>query len=800
MGARANAASSKAAKGAALREDKRDGKELRVIGKRLIWLGTCLVALAGSAAAQTVTGSGTSGTVPVFNGTSSVTNSPITVSGSNVGAPSMNNICIAVNQHTSNAGTDIAACIAALGGNAGIVDATGYTGNQTIAGLTVSAPVTIELGAANFNFTGVLNATNINPTSGGSAFVLEGVSGTVLTGNTGSGKPLIDLMGTSGAKIRDLYMAAGTDCPAASSTTNPSTIGILQGRTATNIYSWRTHLEDVEICIGSSTPSANYTINQVFSTSATLTSGSNVISAAVLPTQTIVGEWLSGTGIPSGTTVVSDTGSTITMSNAATSSGAITLAGFAGPLGIYNYGAENTHYENVTVVAGVPITLTAINIYNVTPPDVPFYTGLTTMESTSIDGKSDLYGANTCAVFVAAAQTFFDPAECDGTGSQGTYGVIVAGHSGQLHIWGEYENFPRAIYQNGFAVSSDFDFSCAACVSAPGWTGTMSTTSSSTTVTPSSMSGIAMGDVINSANVPRGTTVTGIGAGTITMSAAATATASGTSATMMEPVIVFDGTFSGSGTPITVTNSSYKVNTGTPAAETWYTEAWGSYFTNSTGWKLYPPAGGDIQYSANATGDIYVPALGSYSYPLVSSGILGYIHDAAGNTYINAADIGGAGTYYPVMVSAENTATQAYAKAGVNYSQTTGVFTVPKLAGTSGVAGGGTVTYTLGSSAVVGTGATAPACATSHVCDMFSGEFSFTTGTGTSAGGNIVTVNFPVTRTNIPNCTVNAFANNSGNALAVTSTQTTSTLAIGYNAGPLTASYTWFFQYVCGGI
>jgi hypothetical protein len=40
---------------------------------------------ATGAAAQTVTGSGTSGTVPVFNGTSTVTNSPISISGSNVG-------------------------------------------------------------------------------------------------------------------------------------------------------------------------------------------------------------------------------------------------------------------------------------------------------------------------------------------------------------------------------------------------------------------------------------------------------------------------------------------------------------------------------------------------------------------------------------------------------------------------------------------------------------------------------------------------------------------------------------------
>jgi hypothetical protein len=56
--------------------------------RKSILFGFCLVALAVSAAAQTnVTNSnnGTSGTVPVYNGAASVTNSPISVSGGNVG-------------------------------------------------------------------------------------------------------------------------------------------------------------------------------------------------------------------------------------------------------------------------------------------------------------------------------------------------------------------------------------------------------------------------------------------------------------------------------------------------------------------------------------------------------------------------------------------------------------------------------------------------------------------------------------------------------------------------------------------
>jgi len=59
-----------------------------MIERNLIQIAVCLAAFAMSAMAQTtVTTSGTttSGTVPVFNGTATVTNSPISVSGGNVG-------------------------------------------------------------------------------------------------------------------------------------------------------------------------------------------------------------------------------------------------------------------------------------------------------------------------------------------------------------------------------------------------------------------------------------------------------------------------------------------------------------------------------------------------------------------------------------------------------------------------------------------------------------------------------------------------------------------------------------------
>lgn len=55
--------------------------------RRLIWFG--FVMLAAGVTAQTVTGSGNGNTVPVFTGSSTIGNSPISISGSNVGIGTM---------------------------------------------------------------------------------------------------------------------------------------------------------------------------------------------------------------------------------------------------------------------------------------------------------------------------------------------------------------------------------------------------------------------------------------------------------------------------------------------------------------------------------------------------------------------------------------------------------------------------------------------------------------------------------------------------------------------------------------
>ena len=69
-------------------QDTRQRKEHWSMDRKLIQLGFCIVALATSAAAQTTVtnnNNGTTDTVPVYTGTATLGNSPISVSGSNVG-------------------------------------------------------------------------------------------------------------------------------------------------------------------------------------------------------------------------------------------------------------------------------------------------------------------------------------------------------------------------------------------------------------------------------------------------------------------------------------------------------------------------------------------------------------------------------------------------------------------------------------------------------------------------------------------------------------------------------------------
>lgn len=108
----------------------------------------------------------------------------------------------------------------------------------------------------------------------------------------------------------------------------------------------------------------------------------------------------------------------------------------------------------------------------------------------------------------------------------------------------------------------------------------------------------------------------------------------------------------------------------------------------------------------------------------------------------------------------------------------------------------GTGTATFAPQAGAGTGATA-VCATSHVCDSFSGEVTLTSGSvGTPATGSQLIITLPITRTNQPNCAVDVYGGTT--FLGITKTQTTSTITISAGVA-LTFATTYTVDYVCGG-
>jgi hypothetical protein len=115
--------------------------------------------------------------------------------------------------------------------------------------------------------------------------------------------------------------------------------------------------------------------------------------------------------------------------------------------------------------------------------------------------------------------------------------------------------------------------------------------------------------------------------------------------------------------------------------------------------------------------------------------------------------------------------------------------------------GTGAATISLGPAA--GTGATlggTAGCAT--VCDSVSGRLIFTAGTAPPTTGSLVTVTFPFTRTNIPNCvTGNAINENTGLTLVPVGDPGNNTSSMTLNAmgTALIANNQYQISYWCGG-
>ncbi len=486
-----------------------------------------------------------SGTAQVLTGDSGIT----TNGSGNLSALSVNNICNASSQGLANAGLDIQACINSLPANnancsvasGGIVDASGFTGSQIIAGLTIDRPVILKLGSATYDVTGILNATNIP-----CGVTIEG-DGAKLVADTGSGNPVIDFTGTSKDILKGIRIAAGSS--------NPSTIGILEARSATYPNPWWHHYEDIQIMLGTN-PTAN---------------------------------------------------------------------GGVGSIGIYNYGAEVAHYENVTIPADKPLVGTRTNIYSVTAPDVPFYTGLTTMDAVQVDGKSDFYSSTSQGITLDGADQWnIDMGELSGANLPGVYAIYATGQLNNDYIGGEFENYSRMFYlaPGSAFISSRLYPTCASC-QAKVYNGNITYTSGSTTATPASMANLAVGQMITSTAVPTSTWITAVGSTTITLSAAATSSGSIASSTA-EPIIVLDST-SGS---VNVTGTDFDVFDGASSPQqTWYLLGLGTDFADAVGWKIHLLSGTNIYWQSSnlINGTVYVNPEMGYPYPTISSDVYGFV-------------------------------------------------------------------------------------------------------------------------------------------------------------------------------
>jgi len=472
----------------------------------------------------------------------------------NVAAATADSTCIAANQHTANAGTDIQQCIEALppapsttlcntaGG--GIIDATGYAGSQTIAGLTIDRPIILNLGAATYDVTGVIVANNQR-----CGVTIQG-DGARLLADTGAGKPVMDFTGSSSVFLRGFQIRTGVS--------NLSTIGILEARSMAQPHTWWHHFQDIQVQLQS-----QQTANRGH-----------------------------------------------------------------GTIGIYNYASEITHYENTTVGADNPIVGTRSNIFGVTAPTIPFYSGPipTTMDAVEVDGKSDLYSSLGPAMTLdGAAEWNVDLGEAAGASLIGVPAFYITGNTNDLKISGEFEYFTRVLHLDNGAMFNDmFRGTCANCQFVA-YSGNISYTVGSTTATPSSMTNLATGQMLTSTAVPFGTYIAAVGASTITLSQAAT-TGGTVASTTGEPVYLIDGThctaacddFSRS----SFSTESYNRQ---PA---YYMIGLGSTLSGSGGWTATLSEGSSVSLPVSADGNpmagtIIVPHENGLPSPYISSNIYG---------------------------------------------------------------------------------------------------------------------------------------------------------------------------------
>jgi hypothetical protein len=130
-----------------------------------------------------------------------------------------------------------------------------------------------------------------------------------------------------------------------------------------------------------------------------------------------------------------------------------------------------------------------------------------------------------------------------------------------------------------------------------------------------------------------------------------------------------------------------------------------------------------------------------------------------------------------------------------NYNFLTNIFQGSATA-IAGFSSSGNITFTPGSNAAAGSGATA-VCASGLLCDIFSGTVTFAAGTSVSTTGILLTILMSTTRAKAPNCVVSITGGTT--YLAPSWSTTTSTVAVSVGVA-VSSSATYTVSYVCGGI
>jgi hypothetical protein len=213
------------------------------------------------------------------------------------------------------------------------ITGTGIPSGTTITAFTSSAPLTITL-SANATTTSVASATGTVTLGSPTITNLSTVSGFIIgQAIFGTGIPT----GTTITAIptsTTLTMSANATATSSGSSATFSGI-VTSGSAAITLASSTAGLSVGQLLAGTGIPvgatiktisgttvtsSANATASSTFSPSAVVTTGSNVVTSVGSVTGLIVGQPITGTGIPASTTITAIGTNTITMSNAATQS------------------------------------------------------------------------------------------------------------------------------------------------------------------------------------------------------------------------------------------------------------------------------------------------------------------------------------------------------------------------------------------------------------------------------------------------------------------------------------------------